>query len=67
MGRHVSHKNTIMTQAREDSLYELVSRLHIPNIDITVLDCAFTHTSYANEQIGRASCRERVEMAVGAG
>ena len=54
MGRHVSHKNTIMTQAREDSLHELVSRLHIPNIDISILDCAFTHTSYANEQIGRA-------------
>ena len=49
MGRHVSHKNTIMTQAREDSLHELVSRLHIPNIDISILDCAFTHTSYANE------------------
>ena len=40
MGRHVSHKNTIMTQAREDSLHELVSRLHIPNIDISILDCA---------------------------
>ena len=49
MGRHVSHKNIIMTQAREDSLHELVSRLHIPNIDISILDCAFTHTSYANE------------------
>ena len=49
MGRHVSHKNTIMTQAREDSLHELVIRLHIPNIDVTVLDRAFTHTSYENE------------------
>ena len=49
MGRHVSHKNIIMTQAREDSLHELVSRLDIPTIDISVLDCALTHTSYANE------------------
>lgn len=49
MGRYVSHKSNKMTQAREDSLHGLVSRLSIPSIDISVLDCAFTHTSYANE------------------
>lgn len=49
MGRYVPHKSNKMTQAREDSLHELVSRLSIPSIDISVLDCAFTHTSYANE------------------
>ncbi len=39
----------VKTQAREDSLHELVSRLQLPIHDIPVLDRAFTHTSYANE------------------
>ena len=38
-----------MTQAREESLHGLVARLDIPVSDISILDCAFTHTSYANE------------------
>ena len=38
-----------MTQAREESLHELVARLDIPVSDISIIDCAFTHTSYANE------------------
>lgn len=43
-----SHKNK-MTQAREVSLQELVSRLQLPTQDISLLNRAFTHTSYANE------------------
>ena len=47
MGRY-THK-TKMTQAREDSLHELVARLALPLRDMTLLNVAFTHTSYANE------------------
>ena len=43
-----AHKSK-MTQAREESLHGLVARLDIPVSDISILDCAFTHTSYANE------------------
>ena len=43
-----AHKSK-MTQAREESLHELVARLDIPVSDISIIDCAFTHTSYANE------------------
>lgn len=43
-----AHKSK-MTQAREESLHELVARLGIPVSDISIIDCAFTHTSYANE------------------
>ena len=43
-----THKSKI-TQAREESLHELVARLDIPVSDISIIDCAFTHTSYANE------------------
>ena len=43
-----THKSKI-TQAREESLHGLVARLDIPVSDIPILDCAFTHTSYANE------------------
>ena len=43
-----THKSK-MTQAREESLHGLVARLDIPVSDISILDCAFTHTSYANE------------------
>ena len=43
-----AHKSK-MTQAREESLHGLVARLDIPVSDIYILDCAFTHTSYANE------------------
>ena len=43
-----THKSKI-TQAREESLHELAARLDIPASDISMIDCAFTHTSYANE------------------
>ena len=43
-----AHKSK-MTQAREESLHELVARLDISVSDISIIDCAFTHTSYANE------------------
>ena len=36
-------------QAREASLRELVAHLDIPLTDLALLDRAFTHTSYANE------------------
>ncbi len=48
MGAVEAHKSK-MTQAREESLQGLVSRLDIPVSDISIIDCAFTHTSYANE------------------
>lgn len=54
MKYYAAHKSNKITQAREDSLHELVSRLAIPNIDISILDCAFTHTSYANEHKSQA-------------
>lgn len=47
MGRSI-HKTQI-TQAREDSLHELVSRLSLPLSEVGLLNIAFTHTSYANE------------------
>ncbi len=43
-----THK-TQLTQAREDSLHELVARLDLPLRGIDLLHVAFTHTSYANE------------------
>ena len=48
-----AHKSK-MTQAREESLHELVARLDIPVSDISIIDCAFTHTSYANEHKSKA-------------
>lgn len=42
------HK-TMSHQAREASLRELVAHLDIPLTDFALLDRAFTHTSYANE------------------
>ena len=47
MGRS-THK-TQLTQAREDSLLELVARLDLPLEGVDLLNVAFTHTSYANE------------------
>ena len=47
MGRS-THK-TQLTQAREDSLHELVARLDLPLEGVDLLNVAFTHTSYANE------------------
>ena len=43
-----THK-TQLTQAREDSLHELVARLDLPLEGVDLLNVAFTHTSYANE------------------
>jgi len=44
-----AHKSK-MTQAREESLHELVARLDIPVSDISIIDCAFTHTFFANKK-----------------
>lgn len=45
-----THKSKI-TQAREESLHELVARLDIPVSDISIIDCAFTHTIYYSHTI----------------
>lgn len=53
----------ITKQAREESLHELVARLGLPITDIALLDRAFTHTSYANENKQRAvQHNERLEF-----
>lgn len=36
-------------QTREESLRGLIDELKLPIQNLTLLDCAFTHTSYANE------------------
>lgn len=60
-GRKI-HK-TISHQAREAALRELVARLRIPLTDINLLDRAFTHTSYANEnRAARVKHNERLEF-----
>ena len=57
-----THK-TISHQAREAALRELVARLRIPLTDIDLLDRAFTHTSYANEnRAARVKHNERLEF-----
>ena len=57
-----THK-TISLQAREASLQELVARLRLPLTDIALLDRAFTHTSYANENKARhVQHNERLEF-----
>lgn len=57
-----THK-TISPQAREAALRELVARLRIPLTDINLLDRAFTHTSYANEnRAARVKHNERLEF-----
>ena len=57
-----THK-TISHQAREAALRELVARLRIPLTDINLLDRAFTHTSYANEnRAARDKHNERLEF-----
>lgn len=57
-----THK-TISHQAREVALRELVARLRIPLTDIDLLDRAFTHTSYANEnRAARVKHNERLEF-----
>ena len=57
-----THK-TISHQAREAALRELVARLRIPLTDINLLDRAFTHTSYANEnRAARVKHNERLEF-----
>ena len=50
MGRS-THK-TQLTQAREDSLHELVARLDLPLEGVDLLNVAFTHTSY-HDNYGR--------------
>lgn len=50
-------------QAREASLRELVARLRVPLTDLTLLDRAFTHTSYANENRAKhVQHNERLEF-----
>lgn len=57
-----THK-TISHQARGAALRELVARLRIPLTDINLLDRAFTHTSYANEnRAARVKHNERLEF-----
>ncbi|SUP39747.1 ribonuclease III [Veillonella criceti] len=62
MSGRKTHK-TISHQAREAALRELVARLRIPLTDINLLDRAFTHTSYANEnRAARVKHNERLEF-----
>lgn len=42
-------KKTYVTQAREGYLHELVTHLSLPIKDMSLLNIAMTHTSYANE------------------